>query len=400
MLIGIVGKPNCGKTTFLNAACLTAAKVANFPFTTIEPNPGIAYVKSECVCKEFDKKDNPKNSICKNGIRYLPVDLLDVAGLVPGASEGKGLGNKFLDDLRRADVLIHVVDASGSTDAEGRIVDKGTWDPIEDIKWLEDEITLWLQNIIKRDWKKFSRRLEQEKLSFIETMTDRLSGLSITKNNIIKTLKVVNLDPDKPSKWSDEEIYSFASVLRKISKPIIILANKADNKQSGENIERMKKLEDQIIIPGCALGEYFLRKYSEDGKIDYEPGNDDFSIIKESAFNEKELQILSNLKDFLKKYESTGIQDVINTAVFNILKMIVVFPVHDSHALTDTDGNVLPDAYLVPKGTKIKEFAAKIHTDLAKNFIHGINARDQKRLSDSYELKNLDVVRFVTAKRK
>ncbi|MHA1786190.1 MAG: redox-regulated ATPase YchF [Candidatus Helarchaeota archaeon] len=400
MLIGIVGKPNCGKTTFLNAACLTAAKVANFPFTTIEPNPGIAYVKSECVCKEFDKKDNPKNSICKNGIRYLPVDLLDVAGLVPGASEGKGLGNKFLDDLRRADVLIHVVDASGSTDAEGRIVDKGTWDPIEDIKWLEDEITLWLQNIIKRDWKKFSRRLEQEKLSFIETMTDRLSGLSITKNNIIKTLKVVNLDPDKPSKWSDEEIYSFASALRKISKPIIILANKADNKQSGENIERMKKLEDQIIIPGCALGEYFLRKYSEDGKIDYEPGNDDFSIIKESAFNEKELQILSNLKDFLKKYESTGIQDVINTAVFNILKMIVVFPVHDSHALTDTDGNVLPDAYLVPKGTKIKEFAAKIHTDLAKNFIHGINARDQKRLSDSYELKNLDVVRFVTAKRK
>ncbi|NHI92343.1 MAG: redox-regulated ATPase YchF [Candidatus Lokiarchaeota archaeon] len=400
MLIGIVGKPNCGKTTFLNAACLTTAKVADFPFTTIEPNPGIAYVRTECVCKEFNVKDNPKNSICKEGIRYVPVDLLDVAGLVPGASEGKGLGNKFLDDIRRADVLIHVIDASGSTDAEGRLVEAGAWDPLEDVKWLEQEITLWLQNIIKRDWKKFSRKLEQEKLSFIETMKDRLSGLSITKNHIIKAVKDCQLDSDKPSKWSEDEIYKFVSELRKISKPIIILANKVDNKKSEENIQRLNQLKDQIIVPGCALGEYFLRKYAEDGKIGYIPGNKSFEIIKQDEFNEKELGVLNNLQDLMNKYGSTGIQKVIDFAVFDILKMIIVFPVHDSHSLTDTDGNVLPDAYLVPEGTAIKEFAEKIHTDLAKNFIHGVNARDQKRLSDSYELKNLDVVRFVSAKRK
>ena len=400
MLIGIVGKPNCGKTTFLNAACLTAAKVADFPFTTIEPNPGVAYVRSKCVCKEFNVIDSPKNSICKDGIRYIPVDLLDVAGLVPGASEGKGLGNKFLDDLRRADVLIHVVDASGSTDAEGRLVESGTWDPIEDVKWLEQELTLWMQNIVKRDWKKFSRRLEQEKLSFIETMTERLSGLSITKNQILKAVKNCQLNADKPSKWTEEEIYKFVKNLRKISKPIIILANKADNKKSEENIERLKKLPDQIVVPGCALAEYFLRKYAEDEKIRYIPGDPEFEILKLDAFNEKELEILENLRELMKKFTSTGIQKVIDIAVFDILKMIVVFPVHDNNSLTDSDGNVLPDAYLVPEGTEIKSFAEKIHTDLAKNFIHGINARNQKRVSDSYILNNLDIVKFVTAKRK
>ena len=399
MLIGIVGKPNCGKTTFLNAACLTTAKVADFPFTTIEPNPGIAYVQSKCVCKEFNVKDNPKNSICKEGIRYIPVDLLDVAGLVPGASEGKGLGNKFLDDLRRADVLIHVIDASGSTDAEGRIVESGSWDPIEDVKWLEEELTLWMQNIIMRDWKKFSRRLEQEKLSFIDTMTERLSGLSITKNQIIKAVKNCQLNADKPSQWSEDEIYNFVTEIRKISKPIIILANKADNAKSEENIERLKKLKDQIIVPGCALAEYFLRKYAEDGKINYIPGSNDFEILKKDTFSEKELGVLENLRGLMKKFGSTGIQKVIDIAVFDILKMIVVFPVHDSHSLMDSDGNVLPDAFLVPEDTEIKAFAEKIHTDLAKNFIYGINARDQKRVKDSYILKNLDIVKFVSVKR-
>ncbi len=400
MLIGIVGKPNCGKTTFLNAACLTTAKVANFPFTTIDPNPGTAYVKSKCVCKEFNVVDNPKNSICKDGIRYVPVELLDVAGLVPGASEGKGLGNKFLDDLRRADVLIHVVDASGSTDAEGRVTEAGSWDPIKDIEWLEEEIILWLQGIIMRDWKKFSRKLEQEKTPFIEVMKDRLSGLSITKNHIINALKNTGLNPDKPSTWTEEEIFAFVSEVRKISKPIIILANKVDNKIAEENIKRMQEMKDQIIVPGCALGEYFLRKYAESEKLDYIPGSNDFKILKKESFNDKELDVLSNLKELMSKYGSTGIQKAIDLAVFDILKMIIVFPVHDNNSLKDTDGNILPDAYLVPQGTTIKEFAEKIHTDLAKNFIHGINARNQKRVSESYELKNLDIVKFVYTKRK
>jgi len=400
MLIGIVGKPNCGKTTFLNAACLTTAKVADFPFTTIDPNPGTAYVKSKCVCKELNVTDNPKNSICKDGIRYVPIELLDVAGLVPGASQGRGRGNQFLDDLRRADVLIHVVDASGSTDAEGRIIEAGTWDPISDVNWLEEEIVLWLQGIIMKDWRKFSRKLEQEKIPFVDVIKDRLSGLSISKNHIIKALKNTDLDVNKPSKWTEDEIFIFVSEIRKISKPIIILANKADSKTAEDNITRMKEeKKDQIIIPGCALGEYFLRKYAENDKLDYIPGNNDFKILKKDAFSEKEFNVLSNLRELMEKYGSTGVQKVIDLAVFDILKMIIVFPVHDNNSLKDTDGNILPDAYLVPQGTKIREFAEKIHTDLAKNFIHRINAKNHKRVSESYELNNLDVVKFVSAKK-
>ncbi|MHA1224657.1 MAG: GTPase [Candidatus Heimdallarchaeaceae archaeon] len=152
MLIGIVGKPSCGKSTFLNALTMVDAKVGDYPFTTVEPNRGTAYVRSPCVCKKLEVTDNPKNSICRDGIRYLPVQILDVAGLVPGASKGRGLGNKFLDDLRQADVLIHVVDASGSLDAEGNVVDKGSWNPLDDIDFLEAEIDAWLYAIIQRDY--------------------------------------------------------------------------------------------------------------------------------------------------------------------------------------------------------------------------------------------------------
>ena len=122
MLIGIIGKSNVGKSTFFNAVTDLSVQTANYPFTTIEPNVGVAYVRIECICKEFEVQDNPVHSVCIDGIRFIPVKVIDIAGLVPGAHLGKGIGNKFLDDSRQADALIHVVDASGSTDSEGRPV--------------------------------------------------------------------------------------------------------------------------------------------------------------------------------------------------------------------------------------------------------------------------------------
>jgi hypothetical protein len=398
VLIGIVGKPNAGKTTFLNAACMTSAKVADYPFTTIEPNLGKAYARKKCVCKDLNVEDNPKNSLCLEGIRLIPIDLLDVAGLVHDAWKGKGLGNKFLDDLRRADALIHVIDASGSTDSEGKPIEPGTWDPLKDVEFLENEITHWFDNIIKRDWSKFTRTLKAEKISFVEKMEERLSGLSIKRKHIIESLRQSNLNPGDINKWTEEDIFRFSDFLRRNSKPMLILANKADQKYSKKNIERLKELKDYKIVPGCALGEYWLRKFAENGKINYIPGDPNFQIKKKDAFKDQELKVLDNLKNLVDEYGSTGIQKALDTAVFDILDMIAVYPVHNPSDFSDKDGNVLPDVFLIKKGSTVKDLAAKIHTDLAESFMHGIDAWTKQRLGENHILKDLDVIKIVSMK--
>ncbi|MFW9784296.1 MAG: GTPase, partial [Candidatus Heimdallarchaeota archaeon] len=217
-IIGIVGKPSSGKTTFLNAACLTNAKVSELPFTTIEPNKGIAYVKTNCVCKELNVEDNPKNSICIDGFRFIPINMLDVAGLVPEAHKGKGLGNKFLNDLIQADILLHIVDISGSLDKSGNLVSMGINDPFEDISFLEDEIDLWFKDIIEReDWSKFTKGVSTEKKKFVDALFERLSGMKIKKSNIVQSLKDSNLEKKNPSSWEEQDISNFTKVLRKIS---------------------------------------------------------------------------------------------------------------------------------------------------------------------------------------
>jgi ribosome-binding ATPase YchF (GTP1/OBG family) len=398
MLIGLVGKPSSGKTSFLNAACMTTAKVGNYPFTTIEPNPGTAYVSVNCPCKELGVTDNPKNSVCVNGKRLIPINLLDVAGLVPGAWEGKGLGNKFLDDLRRADALINIVDAAGTTDAEGQNVKPGSWDPLKDIEFLDYEIMMWFSEIVKRDWRKFTRRLETEKIPFVETMVDRLSGLGIIRTHILYAVKKSNLNADKPSSWSDEDIQSFVKELLLVAKPMLIVANKMDLEQAKENIKRMKQQLQREVVPTCTLGEYWLRRYAEKNVIDYQPGSNTFTILQQDKFSEKELQVLNNLKKLLADFGSLGVQQALNSTVFEMLDMIPVYPVHDIQTYSDQDGRVLPDVFLVNRGITLRKFAGKIHTDFEKYFIHGIDARTKRRLGENYELKEGDIVKIVSAK--
>jgi len=398
--VGIVGKPSCGKTSFTNAACMTDFKVGSYPFTTIEANVGVAHVRTRCACTDFGVKDNPKNSICIDGVRLIPIKLIDVAGLVPGAHEGRGMGNKFLDDLRQADVLIHIVDASGSLDAEGQEVAAGSHNPVEDVKFLEDEITEWILGIVTKDWRRITGRVRAEGAKLDELLVEKLSGLKITRSQILKAIRNADLNAESADKWSDEDLRRFARTLQYVAKPIIIAANKIDRPTAHENYERLREtFPDLLVLPVSALAEKVLRDLDKRGIIRYVPGDEDFKILQPDKLSESELAQLEKLRtDILKRYGGTGVQRILNDAVFGFLKMITVYPVHDVNTLSDSEGNVLPDVFLVPEGTTAKEFAGYIHTDLMESFIHAIDARTKMRISDKHVLKDRDVIKIVSAK--
>ena len=403
LTIGIIGKPSSGKTTFLNAACLTHAKVSEIPFTTIEPNIGVAYVKTKCVCRELNVIDNPKNSLCIDGMRFIPINLIDVAGLVPDAHKGKGLGNKFLNDLIKADVLLHIVDITGSLNKSGKLVSMGENDPYEDILFLENEINLWFKEILEReDWTKFTKGILAEKRKVVESLHDRLSGVKINKQQIIHSLRISNLTGRNPSQWTDLELLDFSKTLRKRAKPILIIANKIDKEISESNLRELKKKYVDPIIPCSALAEHFLRKYHERKIINYIPGSNDFEILDKNKLNSNELEMLEKIKTkILTPYKNTGIQSALDYASLTMVNQICVYPVSDVNTYSDNKDNVLPDVFLVEKGTLLRDFVReKIHTELAENFMFGIDAKTKKRLGENYELQDGDIVKIVTSRSK
>jgi ribosome-binding ATPase YchF (GTP1/OBG family) len=398
MLIGIVGKPNVGKSTFFKAATLADILIANYPFATIKPNHGVAYVKVDCIDKEFNTQCMPRTGFCLNHIRFVPVDLMDVAGLVPGASEGKGLGNQFLDDLRQADCFIQVVDASGGTTIEGKTVKAGTHDPCEDILFLEKELDLWYLGILKKVWRVFTKTLASTKEpgSFEKAVSKQFSGLKIDEDLVKRAVLKSKLDPSKADKWNDDELFSFVNVLRKQSKPMIIAANKCDYPESEENIKKMKeKFPDYIIIPCSGDSELALRQASKAGMIEYIPGEKDFKLKKE--LNPKQIEALDNIKkNVLQKYEfGTGVQQVLDKAVFELLKYLAIFPA-GVNKLADSKGNILPDCYLLPEGSSALDFAFSLHTDIGKNFVKAIDARTGRAVGKDYKLKHRDALEIAT----
>ena len=399
-LLGVVGKPNTGKSTFFCAATLAAVEIANYPFTTIKPNRGVGYVRTPCVHEEFKVKDNPKNSLCLDGTRLVPVELIDIAGIVPGAWEGRGLGNQFLDEIRRADALIHIVDASGGTDCEGKSCKPGEHDPLEDVQFLEKEITMWMVTILKKDWARIARTAEQDKKGIAHHLEDRLTGLSIKKQYVNDAIRKAGLSVDKPATWTDEDFYHFVDHLRRLSKPLIIVANKIDLPTAQANVERMKKL-DYIVISASAEAELALRRAAEKGLIDYKPGDGDFKILQPEKLSAGQIQALERIKEkILKTNGSTGVQNAMNTAYFKLLDMITVYPVEDLEHLSDHNGRVLPDTYLVPKGTTAHQFAYVIHSELGDNFLYAVDARDKRRIGEDAVLKDRDVISIVSAKKR
>jgi ribosome-binding ATPase YchF (GTP1/OBG family) len=399
-LLGVIGKPNTGKSTFFSAATLVPAEIANYPFTTIKPNRGVGYVRTPCVHEEFQVKDNPNNSLCIGGIRLVPVELIDVAGLVPGAWEGRGLGNQFLDEIRRADALIHVVDASGGTDCEGRLCKPGEHDPLEDVQFLEREITMWIATILKKDWAKIARTAETDKKGIFDPLEERLTGLGIKRHQIFEATRKAGLNADKPTAWSEEDFIKFVDMLRRISKPMLIVANKIDLPAAEANLERLKKL-NYTVIPCCSEAELALRRAAEKQLIDYRPGDCNFKILQPEKLSQSQVKALETIREkILLKNGSTGVQDAINTAYFKLLNMITVYPVEDLEHLADHNGRVLPDAYLVPYGTTAHQFAYLIHTELGESFIYAVDARERKRIGEGAVLRDRDVVSIVSARRR
>jgi hypothetical protein len=393
MLIGLLGKTNVGKSTFFNAATQLNAPVANHPFTTINPNVGIAYARVKCVCTEFKVKDNPIHSVCIEGNRFIPVKLIDVAGLVPGAHEGRGLGNKFLDDARQSDAMIHVVDASGSTDSEGRICSAGTQDPMYDVEFVEKEFDLWLTSIIGRDWDKTVREAEHQGQKLEQQLAKRLSGLAISENDVLDVLN--KFKTKKPSTWNKDDLFEFCRTLRMKSKPVIIAANKADITPADKNVERMKKA-GRIVIPCASEAELLLRRAASKGLIDYLAGDDSFEVKEGANLTIEQKRALDLVNTLMNQLGSTGVQRVINAACFELLKLIVVYPVEDDAKLTDKKGNVLPDAYMIKNGSTARDLAGVIHSDLAKGFLHAVDARSKQRLGADHMLKNGDVIKIVS----
>ena len=395
MLIGLIGKANVGKSTFFSASTDNIVNIANYPFTTVKPNLGVCHVRIKCVCTEFGVKDNPVHSICIDGIRFVPIQIIDVAGLVPGAHEGKGLGNKFLDDARQADGLIHVIDVSGSTDSEGKPLTPGTGDPLEDIRFVEEEFDLWLVSIIKRDWDNI-RELDSSGLTTNQILKKRLSGLGVAESAIDKVLNKLNLHNKKIRSWTEQEIFDFCKNTRRIVKPVVIAANKADVLTSQNYLEKIMEKYTHVI-PCTSEFEMLLRKAVKNGFVHYLPGDDSFEIKENVQLSDKQKHALQIVSNFIKKHGSTGVQETLNVACFDLLKKIVVYPVEDESKLTDKKGNILPEAYLLNEESTAKDLANVIHEELGRGFLFAIDVRTRKRLGADYKLKNNDVIKIVSA---
>jgi len=390
MLVGIVGRPNCGKSTFFKAATLVDVLIANYPFATIKPNRGIAYVKIKDLAREFGKISNPREGYVKGEWRFVPFELLDVAGLVAGASKGRGLGNEFLNDLSTADAFIHVVDMSGETDGEGKPSEE--YYPGNDIKIIETELDLWYLEILKKVWASFARTVEMQKKKFEEAVAKQFSGLKVSPDDVSYVLLQSKLNPEKPTSWTEEDLAKFSQMLRKHTKPMIIAANKMDRPKSKENLEKIKKEFNYPIVECYAEGELALREADKNGVIEYIPGESNFLIKKE--INEKQKAALNGIKKIMDEYGSTGIQKILNNVIFDILKYVAVYPA--GLKLTDSKGNVLPDCFLMPPGSTALDFAYRLHTDIGNNFVKAVHIKTRQAVGKDYVLKNGDGLEILT----
>jgi len=386
LTLALAGKPNCGKSTFFKAATMANAEIANYPFTTINPNFGVAYVRTPCACTEL----KVKCSHCVDGVRFVPVNLIDVAGLVPDAHKGKGLGNQFLDNLRQANAILHIIDASGGTDSEGNPVGTGNHDPAEDVKFLSFEMTMWVYGILDKHWTRLNRQAQVKGFSIHQAIADTFTGLGITPEDVRDAELALKLDLVHAKM---EDLVPFCAEIVKISKPMLVVGNKFDEAPEALRV----KLAEQKVAFASAASELALRNAAAANMIRYLPGDAAFTVANEATLSPAQKAGLQKIAEVMKQCKGTGVQQAINRAVFELLDMIVVYPVEDENHYCNKQGDVLPDAFLMKKGSTPHDLAFQVHTDIGKGFLYAVDAKSKMRIKETHELKNGDVIKIVSA---
>ncbi|MFB6141885.1 MAG: redox-regulated ATPase YchF [Halorientalis sp.] len=387
--VALAGKPNAGKSTFFRAATRADVDVGNYPFTTIDPNRGVSHVRTRCPCLDRDERCGDDH--CHDGKRYVPVELLDVAGLVPGAHEGRGLGNQFLDELSTADAILNVVDAAGATDAEGEPVEVGEHDPLEDVDFVETEMDLWLASIVGRNWESVERQSRSPDFDIDDALADLLTGVGATATDVARALRDLEY-PEDPRAWTDDHREALARDVRRRTKPIVVVANKADIAPEG-NIERLQAAAE-YVVPATADGELALRNGVEAGVVDYDPGDAEFDLVGDVS--DEQRQGLERIREVLASHGGTGVQAAMNTAVYDLLDRITVYPVENETRWSDGAGNVLPDAHLLPEGATPVDLAYAVHSDIGDGYLHAVDARSGRDVGEDHELAEGDVVKIVS----
>ena len=399
--IGLIGKTNTGKTTFFNSSTLSSDEISTYPFTTKKSSTSVGYAITLCVHPEFNVIDNPNNSRCEDGWRYIPIELIDLPGLIKDAWKGKGLGNQFLSIASQSDALLHVVDASGSIDATGKITETGSGDPVSDFADIEEELNMWYQKILEGNRDRLQKIIKSGD-DHVDALTELYQGVGVKRNHVKEALKTSGLEEKDIENYDMQDSKKFASYLRKISKPTLIVANKIDVKGADKNFERLReRYNDMIVIPASADSELTLRRAEQKNLIKYSPGSEKFDILQTNELNQKQKDALDFIQsDIMGEYMRTGVQFAINVTVFKLLKMNSIYPVAIPEKLSDKKGHVLPDLVLLKDGATVTDLAKEIHSDLTKGLLYAKDLRYNLRVPTNYQLRDRDVICLISASKK
>lgn len=361
MKLGIVGLPNVGKSTLFNSLTKAGAESANYPFCTIDPNVGVVPVPDERL-EVLSKMHHSAKTV------PAVIEFVDIAGLVKGASNGEGLGNQFLANIREVDAIVHVVrcfEDSNIVHVDGSI------DPLRDIETINLELVFSDLEILERRLAKSAKAAKADKKVAGEVeMLNRLK-LFLEEGNLAKNFEFYNEDEEA---WFDE--YNLLT-----AKPVIYAANVeesdlADNGETNAWVADVRKFagdEDSEVFVICAQIEQEIAELEEDEKK---------MFLEELGLSE------------------SGLEKLIR-ASYRILGLISYL----------TTGEQETKAWTIVRGTKAPQAAGKIHTDFERGFIRaevvsyenlvengGYNGAKEKGLVRSegkeYVVQDGDVVLF------